>query len=482
MALKIGISGKRLIQESEKLKLAKAIENKIKSILRKNKTTEFKGVTSLAIGTDTIFAEVVTKVFKMPLKIVLPMPIDEYRKDFKDESDLFKFNDFIENFKDIEITTTSIPVDYKERNDSYFYVGKLVVDLCDEMLFVWDEQKPAGRGGTAEIIGYYYEKKQITEIDYIATKSASLGSIINDEITVEYNTSNYEAIRNGNIFKLIWKTTIGLGLLSVFIFAYNIAFVNEQKVGLKFIFALTEFVLVFVVFVVILIAQKKDYHGKYIAHRLRAEKLRIIKLFYHSNVDIKLSNETLNTDEAIANIIKKINKDNKTSYHSKWYINYTIKSLIENQKKYHHAKVKSIGSMDHFLEKLNLFVVLLFAVNLVSHFADAIRNCWYDGSQIPIYDHHLIVFLSIALPPTYAAIEGWLYFQEWKNLRKNSTLAINSLEDSLKELPVNLEKKNEQSCFEKQIVTVNLVSRIMLSDNTSWNQILEDKNNYHWIV
>ena len=482
MALKIGISGKREILDTEKPVVETSIEQKIRALLKQHKTSNFVGYTALAIGADTIFAEVVTGVFKMPLKIVLPMPIDEYKKDFTTESDLLKFNTLIEINSDIEIVNSAIPSSQVERDNAYFETGKHIVERTDEMLFVWDELKPAGKGGTAEVMGYCCEKKKTTSIDYIVITRASSTSVINDEITTEFETSNAQAIQSRDRFKLIWKSTIGLGLLSVFLFAYNVAFVHEEQVELKFIFALLEFLFVSVVFIVILIAQKRDYHGQYIAHRLRAEKLRIIKLFYHSNIEIKLSTETLNTDDAITKIIQKINDENATSYYSKWYTNYAIKSLIEDQKKYHQTKIKSIGSRDHFLEKLNLFVVLVFAVNLIAHLADAIRNCWYKGSQIPIYDHHLIVFLSIALPPTYAAIEGWLYFQEWKNLRKHSTLARASLENSLNELPENLEMEKEQACFEKQSVAINLVSRIMTSDTTNWNLILEDKNNYHWIV
>ena len=67
MSLKIGISGKRKMNTSDKALLAKSIENNIRQILEKNGATDFVGYTSLAIGADTIFAEVVTNVFKMPV-------------------------------------------------------------------------------------------------------------------------------------------------------------------------------------------------------------------------------------------------------------------------------------------------------------------------------------------------------------------------------------------------------------------------------
>jgi hypothetical protein len=86
------------------------------------------------------------------------------------------------------------------------------------------------------------------------------------------------------------------------------------------------------------------------------------------------------------------------------------------------------------------------------------------------------------LPATYASIEGFLYFQEWGILKKYSTSVGKSLQESIKELPINIADQSDKNCFAKQSITLNLVTSAMLTDNKNWHLILEDKNNYHWVV
>ena len=159
MAIKIGISGKRRIKVHEKKIVAQKIKQAINTLLEKHEEPQFIGYTSLAIGADTIFAEVVRDVFKQPLYVILPFDRTEYEKDFEEPDDVNTLHSELNQAQQIDTIAAKIPSNPEERNEAYFAAGKYIVDHCDEMLFVWDELMPEGRGGTAELIGYYCEVK-----------------------------------------------------------------------------------------------------------------------------------------------------------------------------------------------------------------------------------------------------------------------------------------------------------------------------------
>lgn len=483
MSLKIGISGKRKINTSDLKTLGKKIENNIRAILETNKTSDFIGYTALAIGADTIFAEVVTNVFNMPLQVVLPMPLEEYQKDFE-EPDLPKQNSFIEKNSETVIVSEALPANQEDRNEAYFNAGKYIVDNCDEMIFVWDEMKPVGKGGTAEIIGYYGEEKMKVALYCIIVQSQNKNSL-NNKICQEYEFTNKQAIQSRNDYKLIWKLAIFLGWLAVVFFSISTAFdtyLREMHASLKFIGVCLEFLLVLTVFILIMKAKAKNYHGNYLSKRSRAETLRVLKCFYHADIEIKISDLTSITDKELSAIVQEINDEIKTStYTSKWYANYVIKLLIQEQMNYHVKKVKDIGSKFHLFENLNLGIAIFFMINLTAHLVNEILLYFFD-SHLNFYSHEIIILFSILLPATYASIEGFLYFQEWGILKKYSTSVGKSLQESIKELPINIADQSDKNCFAKQSITLNLVTSAMLTDNKNWHLILEDKNNYHWVV
>ena len=122
------------------------------------------------------------------------------------------------------------------------------------MLFVWDELKPEGSGGTAEVIGYFSETKNMMPVDYICI-TPSKEDAIHEKITEEYELSNNQAMQSRDDYKLIWKLAIILGWLAISLFASNTAF---HFVGLSDLIAVSlELILVIVTFSLIIKAKKK---------------------------------------------------------------------------------------------------------------------------------------------------------------------------------------------------------------------------------
>lgn len=123
-------------------------------------------VSPLAKGADRIVARAVLDREPSPLdpqqmpprlEVVLPMPVDEYRRDFRDPEDLQEFEELYgradwTNADDALLTTDVAPGEL--RNAAYRMAGHEVTNRCDLLIAVWDGRPPAGGGGTGEIVPY----------------------------------------------------------------------------------------------------------------------------------------------------------------------------------------------------------------------------------------------------------------------------------------------------------------------------------------
>jgi hypothetical protein len=103
------------------------------------------GVTSLAVGADTVFARLVLELGGS-LEAVVP---------FGDYQDRFAAGDR-ETYR--SLLARAARVEVLERNGSdeeaYYAAGKRVADLSALLILVWDDQSAAGLGGTADIAAY----------------------------------------------------------------------------------------------------------------------------------------------------------------------------------------------------------------------------------------------------------------------------------------------------------------------------------------
>jgi len=480
--LKIGVSGKRLVNASDEKYIAAEFENRIKQILKQHNRQSFTGYSSMAIGADTIFADVVTRVFKMPLCIVLPLPVDEYEKDFSD-GDKQILHQYIEKYgveKQIKVTVPNISW---QRNSTYFEAGKYLTNHCNEMIFLWDGMKPSGEGGTADVIGYYAAKHNKYPVDYIPVNSVS-----DDELEQQINTilitKDSEALQNRDNYKAIWQLALALGLVSVVLFAINMAFGKYfEETGfkiLKLIFSGAELLLVSVVFVLIAKAKAKNYHRRYLSARMEAETLRVLQCYYHSGISFTAVGVTENMTTAVNDIVSRINNSVAgTAFTAIWYSDYVIKMLIHNQLVYHSGRLDRIGGKFHLLEKANSWVAILFILNMALHFTtEALEYCHVHFFE---YSPRLATLFSILLPALYAAIEGFSYFQEWGQLKKISYIAC----DYFKRLLTMWNKSTgdtEEEVRDKQVQILNSMANFMITERKDWNLLFEGKSNYHQIV
>lgn len=116
-------------------------------------------VTSLAIGADQLFAEI---VLQRGGAIEAVIPFDGYELKFNEGSPREAYRQFLSRATRVEVLV-------KKGSDekAYYEAGKRVVDLSDMMIAVWDGQPAGGLGGTADIVAYTKFKSKSISIIHI---------------------------------------------------------------------------------------------------------------------------------------------------------------------------------------------------------------------------------------------------------------------------------------------------------------------------
>jgi hypothetical protein len=103
------------------------------------------GVSSLAVGADQMFAELILAVGARFDAII---PCDQYERTFNFE-DRNRYAALLKRAASIERLAFPHPSE-----EAYLAAGQRVVDLSDMLIAVWDGRQAQGKGGTADIVTY----------------------------------------------------------------------------------------------------------------------------------------------------------------------------------------------------------------------------------------------------------------------------------------------------------------------------------------
>jgi hypothetical protein len=148
MPLRLGVTGHRSLTHEDDIRLAVnvAIDQ---ALLTGPAGTALSVVSALAEGADRL---VVRECLRRPgatLAAVLPLPIDEYGRDFVTAGSLQDFTDLL-----AVAATVEIAEEMPTREHAYERAGRLMVEDSDAVIAVWDGRPAAGRGGTADVVAY----------------------------------------------------------------------------------------------------------------------------------------------------------------------------------------------------------------------------------------------------------------------------------------------------------------------------------------
>jgi hypothetical protein len=138
------------------------------------------GICSAAAGGDQLFAESCIEL-KIPLRILLPRPAEQFRADFDDASWQRSVH-IMENAISVEVTGQ-----YEARNEQFYDCGIQTVAESQLLVALWDGQPSRGVGGTQEIVSF--ARKTGHPIAWIHSETGAL-QFLNKEALKLIDTSS----------------------------------------------------------------------------------------------------------------------------------------------------------------------------------------------------------------------------------------------------------------------------------------------------
>jgi hypothetical protein len=116
------------------------------------------GFTSLALGADQLFAEIVLKRGGVFTAVV---PFADYALKFVEGPERDAYHRLLAQAEAVEVMKT-----FGSNREAYFKAGKQVVNRSELLIAVWNGKPAMGLGGTADVVKYAQScGKQITHLD-----------------------------------------------------------------------------------------------------------------------------------------------------------------------------------------------------------------------------------------------------------------------------------------------------------------------------
>ncbi|WP_313800987.1 hypothetical protein [Sphingobium sp.] len=123
------------------------------------------GYSSLAVGTDQIFADAVLDAAG---KLIAVIPMEGYSSQFEDEP-LKNYEKLLEKAQIVDLQSK------KSDEGAFLEAGKWIARNVDRIIAVWDGEDAVGKGGTADIVAYAISLgRQVYHIDPIKRTTADL--------------------------------------------------------------------------------------------------------------------------------------------------------------------------------------------------------------------------------------------------------------------------------------------------------------------
>lgn len=437
------------------------------------------------------------KISDPMIEVALPMAREEYLNSFDPNhpeakiqfEDLFKMarRPITLGSKRLGVKFSNQVTGSNVRKSAYLNAGNYVVDNCDVLIALWDGQPSRGRGGTAEIVDYakrmmrpivvistvtpynvYLEKgrglnaRSITLLEgfnaypiKIQESSSYIENVCNDlfnnpeasQFTIElkqtvkdkllpfYVKASLIAKRNQEIYRYAGSLVY---LLSAGAIAFTTLGVLFQNLAAYAFFA--EFILLLFILVVVIRADRKRAHKKWIENRFLAERIRSAIFFAMCGVEaspidvpplmqvahqpndwmVKVFSEVWNSLPPCGNLSGEhpghygIRYGTGGDYQA--ILQYVRNHWIRPQIEFHKRKSRSSGKMSKGLEwgGIVVFFVAMSAALahfVVAHFEDVVQHKGFE---------HLLTFLALVLPATGAAIGGIRSHREYSRMAKRS--------------------------------------------------------------
>lgn len=161
LPLIIGVTGHRDLDATELPRIRDSVASWLQSMRRDYPELPLLVLTGLAEGADSLVATIAHEQ-NIDVVNVLPMPIDDYRRDFEGDARL-GFERLAKLGQTIELTALpsdhslagSSESDARSRGRHYEQLGVFLAAHCHVLLALWDGKATAGLGGTSQVIDFH---------------------------------------------------------------------------------------------------------------------------------------------------------------------------------------------------------------------------------------------------------------------------------------------------------------------------------------
>lgn len=166
--VRIGVTGHRRLDDEARIAAeVRRVVPRIRELVPASPSTPvaFTVVSALAEGADRLVARELTRDDRADLEVALPLPAEDYRRDFATEDSRREFDELLGR---ATMVTEGPPS--KTRKEAYERVGRYVVDRSDVLIAIWDGEPSKGPGGTARVVDYARERPGPAPLFWIGTK------------------------------------------------------------------------------------------------------------------------------------------------------------------------------------------------------------------------------------------------------------------------------------------------------------------------
>jgi hypothetical protein len=292
----------------------------------------FTVLTPLAEGADRLVAEVTLKRADARIEVVLPLTVEDYIEDFATDASRAEFRRLLArarrpiSLREAPLADEFEPGELVEaRERAYEDVGRHVVRHCDVLLALWGGETARGKGGTADTVAYArsigrpvvvidtdrpfgievhagdgirtdtfaqidafnaFDMPAVDVTSYVESiyrdlfdnesgrsLSPDLKSTVRRRLLAHYARASTIAKRSQSLYMLAGSVTYSFAALAVATVAMGALFLKGEP--LVFV---VEFLVLVTSFVLVLVANHRRAHRRWLEHRFLAERLRVASL------------------------------------------------------------------------------------------------------------------------------------------------------------------------------------------------------------
>jgi hypothetical protein len=429
--LRIGVSGHRELLDIDHVKVL--IKEKMDHILAQNQYSSMEVYTSLAVGADTAFAEVIEQYqseIPVHFHFFIPFHLDEYMKDFSKEPE----ENEIETLKkwlqkgEVSVVNAAKVNTQDQRNEAYYQTGCRICDVSDIVFLVWDGKKEEGHGGTGSVARYLESNKGNKQVVHIRCYRNAV------QKTKEHLDDQAQRIKSN--YNKFWMRGLKVLFGSALLFATNTALIPHEFVALKTIMTACELsMVVYLIYLSTQIHKARDKEN-FLNNRIMAERLRVVETLSKCRIlepELEIiSNKGIETwNDLLASEKERVKKKTQRFGFDLAYAKTKLMDLCQEQIDYHRRRIAKDDSLRHKNEKLLKIIAVVFVFSVAMQLFIELKHLYHwnfpaliSNPALNLTLDSLPLFFCMILPPCYAILEAKAYFKEWSKHIEDSQVMI----------------------------------------------------------